>query len=385
MTMPLSPAVYAFTQELDLARREVAGFRLADARPKSSGGDAQINDIMDNAGAELDTLRERVMGKPAGDAQDNDAAIYTRLAWRLTGRHVELVTRLNQQWFTIDASPSKSDPGLNDDIAILATGVPIPADVGLLKQDLDTTLTVVKSVLNDRRSRIGNSGYGARVKELRDDQNDYMDQLLGIARVGLMTSEPSLFTFARGDLARLQTLFTIREAGKVKNDYLVHLAKCCGAATVLFVGLYFLCQSHADLVETRLPGWGVILRNTRNFHLLAAGTAVGTWLSFSLRRQELTFSDLAVLEPDRLDPAARVLFMIGLASFVGLLLFTNAVIAGVGSVTGFDAMHQHGSWALLVGLLAGVAERGLGSAVQRRSNDFAAVIGGDGLKTAAKV
>jgi hypothetical protein len=122
----------------------------------------------------------------------------------------------------------------------------------------------------------------------------------------------------------------------------------------------------------------------RNFHLLAAGTAVGTWLSFSLRRQELAFADLAVLEPDRLDPPARVVFMIGLSGLIALLLFSGAITAGVGSVTGYEGLHQHGSWALLLGLLAGVAERALGTAVTRRGLDFAAVIGGEGAKPAAK-
>ena len=46
---------------------------------------------------------------------------------------------------------------------------------------------------------------------------------------------------------------------------------------------------------------GTILHDFRNFFLLAIGTTVGTWLSFSLRRQILTFDDLAVLEEDRLD------------------------------------------------------------------------------------
>jgi hypothetical protein len=41
------------------------------------------------------------------------------------------------------------------------------------------------------------------------------------------------------------------------------------------------------------------------FLIAAAGAAIGTWLSFSIRRVELSFSQLAILEEDVLDPSVR--------------------------------------------------------------------------------
>jgi hypothetical protein len=98
----------------------------------------------------------------------------------------------------------------------------------------------------------------------------------------------------------------------------------------------------------------------------------------------LKFEDLAVLEPDRLKPSTRVVYTVGLASFVALLLFSGAVVAGVGPVNGETALHSHGSWSLMIGLLAGIAERALGKGVKERSDALAAAIGGSGSTAPGK-
>jgi peptidoglycan biosynthesis protein MviN/MurJ (putative lipid II flippase) len=124
-------------------------------------------------------------------------------------------------------------------------------------------------------------------------------------------------------------------------------------------------------------GWlGALGSDLRNFFLLITGAAIGTWLSFSLRREVLTFEDLAVLERDQLDPGTRVVFIAGLVVVAGLLFWSRAITVGIGDFGTFEAMHQHGSWALLAGLLAGIAERALATVVSKRAGDFAGAIGG---------
>lgn len=71
----------------------------------------------------------------------------------------------------------------------------------------------------------------------------------------------------------------------------------------------------------------------------------------------------------------RVLFVVGLTSVVGLLLWTKAVTFGVGNFTTQD-FYQHGATALLVGLLLGIAERTMATAVQKRASEFTGAIGG---------
>jgi len=117
-----------------------------------------------------------------------------------------------------------------------------------------------------------------------------------------------------------------------------------------------------------------VLYRFRNFFLVASGAAIGTWLSFSLRRVVLTFDDLALLEEDRLNPGLRVIFMVALTSVVGLLFWTGAVAVDIGGLS--SDFTVSGSRALLIGALCGIAERAVTTAVSKRAGDFAASIGG---------
>ena len=371
-----SVEVKKFYSDLKIARQEVSEFKYSGDGTPEDLTSAQLSNIKRSAFEELKELETRIQGHVSGSEKDADAAICKKLLWRLVGRHVELVIRLNQQWFFIKERYSDQYPKVIDDITIIAMGAAIPPGAAALKLDIDATITTIKAVMNDRIERLSNRRYAGRLRAICNDQNDYMRQLLGIAQVGLLAVDSSLILFARDDLSRLRKLFTIREAGKVKNDYLNRLWKVSAFVATIFAASYMLCVAHETHLNWLNPDLERIFFNTRNFHLLAVGTSIGTWLSFSLRRSELTFDDLAVLEPDRLYPATRVVFMVGLALFVGLLLSSGAVVAGVGSVTGFDALHKHGSWSLLIGLLAGVGERSIGTAVRRRSEDFSTSIGG---------
>ena len=293
---------------------------------------------------------------------------------RVAGQAVERVERLNTQPFDVEGVTSGNPPLLTD-IAILVRDVPIPADAGTLKVEIDTALNIIKSVMADRMDSPWPVDLGI-LNRARQAQHDYLRQLKGIAETGLMTPEPTRVAFARIDLTRLKNLFVMREAGVVKNGYVRTLGVWSALAALCFLGIYYVARMHLAAAWPHTQAWDSTVYDLRNFALLAAGTAVGTWLSFSLRRQELAFEDLAVLEPDRLSPGIRMLYMIGLATLLGLLLFTGAVIAGLGTVKGLEAMHINGSWALLIGVLSGIAERALGTAVTRTGTSFAAGIGG---------
>ena len=197
-------------------------------------------------------------------------------------------------------------------------------------------------------------------------RDDYVLQIEGIAYVGLFTNDPSHLSLAKLSLDALREEFVAREAGRVKNRYLRRLGKWCLTAAILSLLGYIVAREWCPQQS--------IAHDFRNFFLLAIGTSVGTWLSFSLRRVILQFLDLATLEEDQMDPVHCVLFMIALTTVVGLLLATNAVGFQLG---GFKAgVWEHGAWALLIGLLGGMAERAMAGAVSERAADFAGAIGG---------
>ena len=96
---------------------------------------------------------------------------------------------------------------------------------------------------------------------------------------------------------------------------------------------------------------------------------------FGLRRPRITFKDLDALEEDMMEPAIRLVF-------TGLIAITIAVIFAIGMVNvnvgGLNSAHllTNGSSALLIGLLLGVSEQALPSALTRRASQFVSEIGG---------
>lgn len=381
-----------FQAEQSLAIERVGRLLLRGRSLPGGGAAADLARFQKSALDQIAAEAAEVAAAP-GPAQEALAAQKARRIWQVVGQAIERVERLNTQPFDVRGirNGGGQDGGGRDgggstltDIEILVRDVEIPASVGALKTEIDTALNIIKAVIAERLSRIRWWNF-IQNRNATLAQHDYIKQLLGIAEAGLMTGDPSRAVFALGDLQRVKALFVLREAGKVKNSYVMRLWWASALVTVLFLGLYYLAKTHAADGWGPTRAWSGVIFDFRNFHLLAAGTAIGTWISFSLRRQELTFEDLAVLEPDRLDPFFRILYMIGLASLVGLLLFSGAIIAGVGDVKGLEAMHFRGSWALLLGLLSGVAERALGSAVSRSGAGFAASIGGAEAVTRVKV
>jgi hypothetical protein len=76
-----------------------------------------------------------------------------------------------------------------------------------------------------------------------------------------------------------------------------------------------------------------------------------------------------------LDPQNRVVFVTALTCVVGLALWTGAVTVGVGDIYS-GRFAADGTYALLIGLLLGIAERTMSGSVFKRATDFAGSLGG---------
>lgn len=270
---------------------------------------------------------------------------------------------------------------LVEDIEIQTRDAEIPPEKQKFKIEVDQAAIVIRSVLLDRiegrRSKIATylanllSKIGIKIDPFSRDQDSarqklsqYLVSLGGAAEVGLMNLHPSQPAFAALALRSLKDEFVSREAGRVKNDYVFRLGFYGLLITVLCSTLYaasfYLDSDH-------------LIYRFRNFFILGIGSAVGTWLSFSLRRVVLEFSDLALLEEDRLDPGLRMLFMLCLTTIVGMLFWTEAVTIEFGGLLG--EFGSSGSRAFLIGALCGIAERAVTTAVSRRAADFVSGLG----------
>jgi hypothetical protein len=199
----------------------------------------------------------------------------------------------------------------------------------------------------------------------------YLRKLARIARFGLQNGQVDL---ARQALAGLREEFVMQQAGRVKNNYVRRLLVVAVGWAATFAAMLAVAYLLAFLGKVTVADrWPL-------FTSAAIGAAIGTWLSFSIRKVELGFTDLANLETDLLTPFYRVVFVVALTMCVCLLFATGAINLVIGSLktdvfkspiaTGPDCLIS-----LLVGMLCGISERSLAGAVAGRSETFVSSIG----------
>jgi len=252
------------------------------------------------------------------------------------------------KYYAVDTSEGKSGTAPNI-LFYLVPQTSAPDEYSALQIDIEHTLTVLKVLFFPKQT--------VRFEE-------YFSRLSDLARASLGQDQVRLGRLA---LLALQSEIVSREAGPVKNGYIRRLGRWALLFGVIATAAYLYCRYG----DTRaVPE----LHRFREFLSMLAGSFLGTWLSFSIRRVELSFDDLARLEQDLLDPSIRLLFVAGLTVVVGLLLATKAVVITFG---GFNsAFLDSGLAAVLIGCLCGIGEMGLPTAVGQRASEFVAVLGG---------
>jgi hypothetical protein len=220
---------------------------------------------------------------------------------------------------------------------------------------MTTTQTVFNAVRNQQNKK----------SPLADKVLDnYTRKLAGIGRVGLVT-DPKL---GLAQVYSLQRDYLANEAPRIKHLYVSRLFVI---SLVLFVAAYLYARWH-DFTEW--PDLQLILRSHKEFFLLAAGAAVGAWLSFSSRDQNLAFADLGSLDGDFAGPLFLVLFATGFTTVVGLLFWTGALTVGLGNMSSSNIANA--SIALLIGLFCGLSERALATGISARAATFVQGVGG---------
>jgi hypothetical protein len=233
---------------------------------------------------------------------------------------------------------------------------------------LNSALTVVRTVCQRMQDRAGSwlhrqLGMSAR-EAARADRilDEYVRKLAGIGRLGLEGPHVQLANLA---LDGLKNEFVTAEAGRIKNTYIIGLGLAAGVAAFVFLVIYVGIQLNIITFDF----W--VLHKA--FLLAAMGAALGTWLSFSIRRVTLSFNDLAMLEEDLLDPSIRVAFVVSLTLVACLLFWTGATNIEIGNL---KTSHFAGATAFLVGAFAGLSERALATAISGRAAAFIKGLGG---------
>ncbi|CAN5476534.1 hypothetical protein BH11PSE4_BH11PSE4_42580 [soil metagenome] len=317
-----------------------------------------------------DALRGQVDGYWTGLRSAPDAAEQAML---LRGRYQARRDRLTKLLFNVKLLPEAdkvADADCERSLEInLFGGLPAPQDIpSASKQELyvqiHKTNTVIRTVCERMRDR-SESGWRSAIfgpnemmrKRSRILANEFLSKLSGIAVIGL---ELEFTELAKLTLAELRNEFFTLEAGRIKNMYVRRLGFWAAAAALAFVLVYI------GFYTGRLTApWG---NEHRSFLLAGCGAAIGTWASFSVRRDQFSFDDLVMVEEDSLDPPMRILFVIVLTMAACLLFWNNAVNLEIGNLkTEPERFKLAGSVALLIGLFCGLSERALATAIAGRA------------------
>jgi hypothetical protein len=328
--------------------------------------------LIANRDADLKLLRECVQKLFAGEMTAESLLFIT---YKYEGKFEELRASLDNSKFTVTGTP---DPQKTDMLIGVHYGIgrgKTTKDQLDLKRDIDQAVTVVKCVM--RNSAAGRFATPpSKTAETQIKRHEYIEQLVGIGRVGLMDGDIDL---AKVTLETLKDEFVAREAAGVKNYYVRRLGIWAIVFTVAFATAYAVIAGDWGTPRTTDLGTSGLYR-FRNFLPLVIGASVGAWLAFLIRRPILGFTDLVQLDDDLLNPVTRVVFTIVLSLVIGVLFWTGMVAIKIG---GFSTEFENdGLTALLIGAFCGLASRALATAVSRRAEDFAGNVGGTAGLTA---
>jgi hypothetical protein len=293
----------------------------------------------------------------------------------IKGKYVGARDDLSKSLFVVEPDVDQSSNLATELIIAVNSNLPPPNDAPspekqALFVSISSALTTIRAACERIRLK-GETSYwfqsGQATNPAATGQaarllDEYVRKLAEIARLGLEGSHVQL---AERALEGVRTEFVTRQAGRIKNAYVHSLGKAAGIASASLLFVYVLVELGS--IE------GQFWQSHKPFLLAATGAAVGTWLSFSIRRVSLSFGDLAVLEEDLLDPSMRVIFVIGLTMIACLLFWKGAMNIEIGEL---KTKNLAGTTAVLVGLFCGIAERALATAISGRAATFVRGVAG---------
>lgn len=202
------------------------------------------------------------------------------------------------------------------------------------------------------------------IKKLKDTDSGvkegYVKELLKLSKVGLEGEFPK-HELAKKALKLLKSEITLHEGGRIKNTYMTRLG--IEALIIIAVSVLIGCLFKFGVFS---QAEGII--SISSYFFVLTGAMTGTWISFGVRKLEITFDDLAVIEKDRMKPWLRLLF-VGLSSII-LLLFINSSFFTI-NVAGIDtnALKVNVELQLFLGIIAGLLEKKLAKGLFSKAED----------------
>jgi rubredoxin len=221
------------------------------------------------------------------------------------------------------------------------------------------------STLSDFYSVISDTNHVIKRLDIDDEEDEiklgYVHRLMDIARIGLVGKDPDL-NLARVALDKLKKRILINEGGKIKNKQFLKLG-----IRALIIGLIALGIAIALFYTTRNIESDLTYAIHQYFFVFA-GAMGGAWTSFGVRKMELKFDDLSVMEKDRLNPTIRLIFIGVISMMFVLFLNSDFITLAVGSLT-IEAVMDSIDLQILVGIIAGLAGNKLATRLYNLASD----------------
>lgn len=262
---------------------------------------------------------------------------------RVGGKHAEKATEdAPEGWWDVKEDDVAEGQPRDIFFGFLKTGA--PPGVNALKADIERTLSSLRLIFP--------------VETAKAKFDHAFGLLLSLADLGLNGRKPAV-SEATAALEALRMEIVSREAGRVKNRYMVQLGAWALGFGGLSALLFFVFEQWPWLPSDEVYRY-------RHVFLVWAACMAGAWASFAGRKVVLGFFDLCNLEDDRIDPALRLIFAAVLTTF--LILMVTSGFADI-ELGGFNASRvlSSGSTALLIGAVAGLSEKALPAAIMQRA------------------
>ena len=241
-----------------------------------------------------------------------------------------------------------------------APGMP-PREQLELQSGLDKVLRIVQRIDRDAAGR-WNSAF--RI---------YYVRLFNAARLGLEGPMPAP-ALAQLEVAKIGADLLEDEGGNVKNAHLRTLGEYAALYSIAPLAVFALVSLFADLgLRTLLASLSIDTGWLKGFCMLWVGCFTGVWLSYGIRKTQITLTDLVIGDDDRMVPQIRLLFAAALATAFGLMFALQIVDVKLGEMS-LSGITRLPSLAFLIGLLLGVAELAMPASLGSRADKLAAAL-----------
>lgn len=216
-------------------------------------------------------------------------------------------------------------------------------------------LTIVEETISENQEKLYlkvekiNSILKKILKKEKDEYLRYSNEILGISRVGLVgeSAEPRL---AFSSLELLENEIINNLGTTFKNKYMINLAKAgiiSSTIVTILLFVFFRIFGHENLFKIR-----------DCCSLIWTGSMVGLWISFGIRKIELSIDDFEKIEKDQMTPYIKTTF-IGITAIVFALSLNLEILKiEIGKFNTLNIFKNYQT-ALFTGIIAGISELSL--------------------------